>query len=264
MNRLFAFDIDGTLLPDYEVPLSENLVRSLNTLLKEGDFICISTGRPYLGAEGILDSLIDGKKYVLGVNGSIVYDKEGKVLITNTFDDEYFYELLHRFEDRDDISVYSYHPDGRITYFKTSIATELEVRVNHVKEEYAPKTCQHNQILKIIVAASKEVAATISFPKNETDTYEFTKSIPEFIEIMRKDVSKGNAIEGLRKQLGVKKEDVYCFGDGLNDVSMFERFTGIAMGNASKEVQKAAKYVTTPCAEDGVYYALKNILKVVD
>lgn len=60
--------------------------------------------------------------------------------------------------------------------------------------------------------------------------------------------------------LGVDKEDVYAFGDGLNDVEMLSYVGyGIAMGNAEDEVKAAASYVTKHVSEGGIYEGLKMV-----
>ena len=55
-------------------------------------------------------------------------------------------------------------------------------------------------------------------------------------------------------------EDVYVFGDGLNDIEMFKcAGTAVAMGNALPEVKKHADIITTHVDEDGVWNGLKQL-----
>ena len=62
------------------------------------------------------------------------------------------------------------------------------------------------------------------------------------------------------KALGVKKGDIYAFGDGLNDIEML-KFVGhgIAMGNAEHRVKEAAKYVTRNVSENGILEGLRMV-----
>ena len=49
------------------------------------------------------------------------------------------------------------------------------------------------------------------------------------------------------------------FGDGKNDIDMFEYTKiSVAMGNADDDVKKASDYVTDDIDEDGLYNALKH------
>ena len=58
---------------------------------------------------------------------------------------------------------------------------------------------------------------------------------------------------------GINLNETLAIGDGGNDISMLEHVkVGIAMGNARKEVQAVADYVTTSVDNDGVWNALKK------
>jgi hydroxymethylpyrimidine pyrophosphatase-like HAD family hydrolase len=54
-------------------------------------------------------------------------------------------------------------------------------------------------------------------------------------------------------------DDVIVFGDGINDIKMFQQAPfSIAMGNAVEEVKALASYITTDSDDDGVYLACKH------
>ena len=54
--------------------------------------------------------------------------------------------------------------------------------------------------------------------------------------------------------------DTVAFGDGGNDIPMLkEAAVGVAMGNASDEVKKAADYVTDNVDDDGIRNALEHL-----
>ena len=49
----------------------------------------------------------------------------------------------------------------------------------------------------------------------------------------------------LIKYLGISKDNTMCFGDSLNDLSMFKVCNyRVAMKNASLDIKKVANYVT--------------------
>jgi hydroxymethylpyrimidine pyrophosphatase-like HAD family hydrolase len=79
---------------------------------------------------------------------------------------------------------------------------------------------------------------------------------------MNRGVSKGNALRILLSELNIPREEVVVFGNGLNDVSMFEA-TGysVALDNSPDEVKKRADFVTKFNAEDGVAYALQMLFE---
>ena len=61
--------------------------------------------------------------------------------------------------------------------------------------------------------------------------------------------------------LGIPLEQVVAAGDGENDIPMF-RASGfsIAMGQASAEVHRAASYVTSSNIQDGLAWAIDNVI----
>ena len=88
-----------------------------------------------------------------------------------------------------------------------------------------------------------------------------SSSVPRNIEINREDATKGRALLALAKHLGLEREQVMAFGDGLNDISMIESAgVGVAMGNAVDEVRRVADTVTATNDEDGVAAVIEALL----
>ena len=103
----------------------------------------------------------------------------------------------------------------------------------------------------------------MEFEPEDYQNYAVSRSAPCYLEILKKGSTKGAKVEELRKYLGLSEDDVYCFGDQDNDLSMVERFHGIAMGNAIPSIKKAAEIITKDVSEHGVSYCLKEILRVI-
>jgi len=65
----------------------------------------------------------------------------------------------------------------------------------------------------------------------------------------------------LSQMLGIPTAEIATIGDGSNDVFMFARSgLSIAMGNASPEVQKAARRVTTSNEDEGFANAVERFI----
>ena len=77
---------------------------------------------------------------------------------------------------------------------------------------------------------------------------------PYYIFVNNKLVNKGIAINKFLTLMNIKKEESICFGDRINDISMFENCGHtIAMKNADKALKNIANYITILCNdEDGV------------
>lgn len=88
-----------------------------------------------------------------------------------------------------------------------------------------------------------------------------TESIPIFLEIANPAIRKSVALLHLAERLGVAREDIVAFGDGMNDLDMLEvAGTGIAMGNAPAFVREAADRVAPGVTEDGVAQVIEELL----
>jgi len=79
------------------------------------------------------------------------------------------------------------------------------------------------------------------------------QSRPYFLEVTDKRATKGQALQWLVEQNGLRAEEVIAFGDGLNDLDMVTYAgLGVAVGNARPAVLKAAGLIAAPHYEDGV------------
>lgn len=78
-------------------------------------------------------------------------------------------------------------------------------------------------------------------------------------EVMHALSTKGDAIRLVLEYLKIPIAESFAFGDGTNDVSMFQAVGhAIAMGNASDEVKACADFVTTRFDEGGVAGGLSH------
>lgn len=78
------------------------------------------------------------------------------------------------------------------------------------------------------------------------------------------DAKKSKGIEFISEFEKLAKNEVAAFGDGQNDIPMFESVGySVVMGNATDDVKKYADYVTKLNSEDGVAYAIENFIKKI-
>ncbi|MEG1461991.1 MAG: HAD hydrolase family protein, partial [Anaerorhabdus sp.] len=80
-------------------------------------------------------------------------------------------------------------------------------------------------------------------------------------------VEPDDKYKGIKKMvefLGGQEEDIIVFGDGMNDIKMFEKAAfSVAMGNAEEELKKLASYITDDADSDGIYNACRH-LQLID
>ena len=86
-------------------------------------------------------------------------------------------------------------------------------------------------------------------------------SKPYYLDVTHPKANKGEVISALSTLLTIPAAQIATIGDMPNDVLMFERSgVSIAMGNASPEVQHAARFVTTSNTEEGFALGMERFV----
>lgn len=74
------------------------------------------------------------------------------------------------------------------------------------------------------------------------------------MDVIPKSGGKGNGIQKILEYYQFDKEEAIAFGDGNNDIEMFEAVgNAVAMGNASEKLKEIATDICGHVAEEGVY-----------
>ncbi len=80
-----------------------------------------------------------------------------------------------------------------------------------------------------------------------------------YLDVTHPLANKGHAVERLSQLLDIPASAIAAIGDGRNDMAMFAvSGLAIAMGNAAKEVQEAADFVSASNEEDGFAVAVER------
>ncbi|WP_251550417.1 sugar-phosphatase [Neobacillus muris] len=267
MYKLVAIDIDGTLMNDRK-EITKEVNDAIQAARAKGVRVVICTGRPIVGVQSIVEELKlnDKDDYVVTFNGALVqntHTNEVESQITLAYEDlKELYELslkinspLHFFDTEN-----LYTPNREINRY-----TIHEAHINQIPLHYRPidEVPKDMIIPKVMYIDEPERLNHIisKIPESIWDKYTLVKSAPFFLEILDPRVSKGNAVKQLAEKLSIKREEVICIGDGENDLSMIEYAgCGVAMGNAESVVKEAAQFHTLSNNENGVAYAIENLV----
>ena len=86
-------------------------------------------------------------------------------------------------------------------------------------------------------------------------------SQPNYLDVTYPEANKGAVARYLSARYGILPEAIATIGDAANDVLMFAHsWLSIAMGNASLEVQRAARRVTASNADEGFASAIERFI----
>ena len=154
----------------------------------------------------------------------------------------------------------------RMMCLDRSHTMSLEEAIEAGKTSIFMKSLTRNDTLEDMLAKQLEVRKIIVFnqniEENRKNRQELIQSFPELtilssypdnIEINAKYAQKGYGLKKAIEKMGISKEEVAVFGDGLNDFSMFELFpNSFAPANAESEILSKAKEIIPSNNDDGV------------
>ncbi|WP_426478421.1 Cof-type HAD-IIB family hydrolase [Chryseobacterium sp. CBSDS_008] len=82
-----------------------------------------------------------------------------------------------------------------------------------------------------------------------------------WLDVMNKDINKGNALKILQKSLGISPENTMAFGDYMNDIEMLKNAKySYAMKNAHPNVKEVAHFEACTNDSFGVLKTIKDYL----
>jgi Cof subfamily protein (haloacid dehalogenase superfamily) len=86
-------------------------------------------------------------------------------------------------------------------------------------------------------------------------------SQPYYLDVTHPLANKGHVVTALSTLLGIPTTQIATIGDMPNDVLMFAHSgVSIAMGNASPDVQRTARFVTKTNTEEGFAFAMERFV----
>lgn len=95
--------------------------------------------------------------------------------------------------------------------------------------------------------------------ENVKNKFRYVISEDDYFEIVKKGVSKGNALKRLKKYLGIRDEEVVTIGNHMNDKELLEEgFIGVAVANAVDGLKNVADSVTKGEYEEGVIEVIRR------
>lgn len=251
--RAIFFDVDGTLISYNTHTIPPSALNALEKLRAKGIKLFVATGRHSTEAE-ILSRYFKFDGFV-SLNGQICYDEEG-----------IFYKQSLPKEDVATVVEYVQENElpchfVRQEYIFTNLINHKVLEMCQLVDVSVPRLESADSALKTdiyqIVAHMDKHQEQQLFAR--TKGVEATRWHPDFFDIVPKGGSKRVGIEKMLLHCGIPKKYTMAFGDGENDIPMFEAVqTSIAMGNASPVVQARANFVTKGVDEDGIVHALRH------
>jgi HMP-PP phosphatase len=243
--KLFAFDIDGTLLESgHEIALP--LQTTLQALERLGHHIVLITGRTRVPVwllqqtRAVAHSVCNGARVFVGEN----------LLVQHPHDPEFLERLLEMLP-----------PDAEVTLSGDGIllaqfnAQDVVLEAWHSAGRLFPLEQYHNHPIfnvQIKHPSCPDLRKTMQAEHPQVQVFGGQEPYLEYLSFVPVQADKGTALEGIAQHLGVALQNCLAFGDADNDLPMLER-AGVAVQLGDHPVLKNVAHWQLPC--DGVALA---------
>lgn len=252
MIKLIVSDLDGTLL-DHSKKVSPREQAALKKVKEADILLCLASGRMNVEMQQVLEE-IGHRAYSVSQNGAFIHLEDGSFLKSQLFEPELAYLTYQLLKDFDLVKIVCSGEANYITHL-TPASDEVQSRTFRpfiIKEDIEHSLKSELPICKISTFGDIQILLTLKALLEEKlgDQVELFISDKDCLDIMPRQVSKGNSLLVLIEQLGLKQEEIACIGDSFNDVSMFGITPhSFAMKGAHLEVKQKANYHVESVAE---------------
>lgn len=261
MIKLIASDIDGTLVSDGASQVNEELYDIILKLRKKGIQFAAASGRQWGSIETLFDPVKE-KIFYLSDNGAYI-GCHGRNLFLHTIERSLAMELVADIRKNPDLCAMISGADW--VYMDTDDEEFVDWMIHGYKfrvKRVLDITEVEDDIIKISAYKKSGVQeATVSLRETYGSRLKMTISGDMWMDCMKLDVNKGQAVKLLQESLEIKPEETMVFGDQLNDLEMMDQaYFSYAVGNARPEIKAKARFQTDTNERDGVLKLLKYLL----
>ena len=254
--KIIVSDLDGTLLNDQKILPKENY-DAICAARKLGIKFGIASGRPVEGLLALLDSwnLSDEMDFLVGMNGSQVYDFESQKITTyHNIGADVIHEIVDLYEDFD-CNPTIYVGCNLVAQKRTERLKQIE-KLHHLTVDYAD--------LRQYVTTSQPKLLLYVNPDIMPEIEEYTKSLnatkfrafksgKDMFEFVHPLCSKAVGIEKICEKFNTDLDHVLAFGDTTNDLEMLDACThSVWMSNGTDDAKAVSKYIAKTNNEGGL------------
>ena len=273
--RMVAIDLDGTLLgPDGKV--TERTRQAIHRCLAAGMLVCFATGRNWTESKTVLDTVAHYDHAVFA-GGAMVIDTRQDVTLHRTGVDPALAREICGLLEEAGHAVLALQ-DTATAGVDYLISDEVPVNaqtmhwmnVTSAVVHHVPRLSQysHEHTIRLgIVAEPDEVDAVHAQLEEKFSGRIFFHRlfVPQagvtVLEIFDPAVNKWEGILHVARHHDVEPEQIIAIGDDVNDIPMLRQAgLGVAMGNASADIQALAKKVIGTNRDDGLAAFLEELV----
>ena len=260
--RLLLADVDGTLVTNEKV-LTPRAVDAVNALGAAGVLFAVTSGRPPRGMSMLVEPLALSTP-IAAFNGGLIVEPDMTVIEEKLIPQPLVQPILSLLESFDLVPwIYRgaewYVQDPRGAHVdREAMTVGFQPTVTESFDQITDK------VVKIVGVSDDQDAmdrATQAARDQFGDHVTAAQSQPYYLDVTHPDANKGGVVKYLSTRFDIPTSAIATIGDMPNDVLMFAHSgLSIAMGNASSEVQRAARMVTTSNQDEGFAHAVERFI----
>ncbi len=259
--RIVLADVDGTLVTSEKL-LSERAVAAVKRLREAGIEFAITSGRPPRGMSMLIEPL-GLTTPISAFNGGLIVRPDMSVLEQKVIEDAVVAPALELLHARG-LDAWLYRGADWLVRGPDVPHEAQEARTVRFAPRIVDSFDGLTEVVKIVGISDDHdlVAATTEEVRHTFgDHVSAAQSQPYYLDITNPRANKGEVVNYLSAQLGIPSEQFATIGDMPNDILMFARSgLSIAMGNADREVQRAARRVTASNDAEGFAQAMERFV----
>ncbi|MCY0968613.1 Cof-type HAD-IIB family hydrolase [Chryseobacterium wangxinyae] len=259
--RLIVTDMDGTFL-NSEHQVSPEFPEIYEELKRRNILFVPASGRQMSGITKYFGEKEKEMAFIAENGGYMIY--KNKEIFADELDEQYVAEIIQTI--RKIPGATTVISGKKTAYYET----ENQSFVDYIAQFYTGNqklddltVALDDSIFKIAVyhPDGSEEHLYPALEKFQKYNLEVVVSGKFWLDIMNKDINKGNALEKLQKTLNISPQQTMVFGDYMNDIEMMKKAEySYAMQNAHPSVKEAAKFEALSNNNFGVLDTIKNYL----
>ena len=260
--RLLVADVDGTLVTP-EKKLTDQCIQAVHALHAAGIGFALTSGRPPRGMSMLLEPLRVSTP-VSAFNGGLIVNPDMSVIEQKVLPEPVVLPIVALLESFG-LTTWIYRGAEWLVRDLAGPHVEREAATVEFEPTLTASFADLGAGVAKIVGVSDDAdamgratsAAQEQFGENVTAA----QSQPYYLDITHPDANKGSVVTFLSTRFDIPTSCIATIGDMPNDVLMFAHSgLSIAMGNASPEVQRAARRVTTTNSREGFAHAVHSFV----
>ncbi|CAD7816194.1 5-amino-6-(5-phospho-D-ribitylamino)uracil phosphatase YbjI [Chryseobacterium aquaeductus] len=261
--KLIVTDMDGTFL-NSKHEVSPEFPEIYEELKRRNILFVPASGRQMLGITKYFGDIENEMAFIAENGGYMIYKNEE--LFADKLQEKYVEEIICTIREISGATVVI--SGKKCAYYES----ENQEFIDYISQFYTGNQ-QVNDLTEALNDSIFKIA--IYHPEgSEEHLYPVLKQFQKYdlevvvsgknwLDIMNKNINKGNALAKLQTTLNISPQQTMVFGDYMNDIEMLQKAEySFAMENAHPTVKEAAKFEACSNNNFGVLKTIKNYLTI--